>query len=294
MRAKKLEMSLFLAILVTLIGPALPGTARAEGIFPDKNLEAAVRQYVFEKKYNDQPITEDDVKTISTIVFKGKKDRKIKDLTGIEKCRALALLDLEGHEIQDVSRLAGLTRLQQLNLAGNQIQDVKPLAGLVKLQYLHLAGNQVKDIGPLAGLKAMNSLYLDGNQIQDLTAIADLEKIWSLYVSGNRIEDLAALKKLKRVSNLDLRGNQLDAKDLESLTHLTELRYLLLDENPIQTIAPLVDMARKDHEKHKRFAPFWNVYLIGCPLDEEGKKQLEELRKLGGRVVVEKKKEKAS
>src|SRR5262245_1740925 len=50
-------------------------------IFPDKNLEAVVRYYVFEKRNTDKPVTEQDVANISTIAG---KDKGIADLTGLE------------------------------------------------------------------------------------------------------------------------------------------------------------------------------------------------------------------
>ena len=87
-----------------------------QSIFPDKNLEAVVRKYVFEKRNNDEPLTEKDVENISTIQGKNKE---IKDLSGLEKCYSLALLDLEGNEISDVSALKELTNLQSVNLAGS-------------------------------------------------------------------------------------------------------------------------------------------------------------------------------
>ncbi|MEZ6108428.1 MAG: hypothetical protein R3B96_20600 [Pirellulaceae bacterium] len=38
-----------------------------QGIFPDKNLESVVRRYVFDKRYTEDPITEEDVKYLSVI-----------------------------------------------------------------------------------------------------------------------------------------------------------------------------------------------------------------------------------
>src|SRR6185436_6280316 len=60
-------------------------------IFKDKNLEAGVRKYVFEKRDTTKPLTESDVSSLSTIQADG---LGIKDLTGLEKCRSLASLDL--------------------------------------------------------------------------------------------------------------------------------------------------------------------------------------------------------
>ena len=49
--------------------------------FADKKLEEAVRRYVFEKRDNDQPITAEDVKNISTIEAKRKG---ITNLSGLD------------------------------------------------------------------------------------------------------------------------------------------------------------------------------------------------------------------
>ena len=114
----------------------VPLSALAEDLFPDKNLEAAVRKYVFSKKQTVEPLVEEDVRDLSTMVAKGKE---IRDLTGIEKCRSLALLDLADNEISDITGLKGLTNIQSLDLSKNKIADLNPLRELAKLQYLHLA-----------------------------------------------------------------------------------------------------------------------------------------------------------
>src|SRR5687767_15730969 len=128
-------------------------TEKAEvSIFPDKKLEAAVRKFVFEKRDNDKPITESDVANLSTIQGVG---LGIKDLTGLEKCRSLASLDLAKNSITNLGPLKELTSIQYLNLANNQISDVSPLAKIVALQYIELSNNQVKDISRLSGLTNM-------------------------------------------------------------------------------------------------------------------------------------------
>jgi len=51
----------------------------------------------------------------------------------------------------------------------------------------------------------------------------------------------------------------------------------------------LVTMAKKDYDEptKRRFAPFWKVYLKGNPLADAAKAQIEELKKMGGRIFVE-------
>lgn len=278
--AKLLWKNLLLPIAAVASIALTVSAAQAQGIFPDKNLEAVVRRYVFEKRNNAEPLTEKDVESISTI--EGKK-KGITNLAGLEKCRSLALLDLEGNEIADASPIKDLKFLQSLNLAGNKLKEVAALEGLTKLQYLELSRNEIADIGPLAKLTAMRSLYLAQNQIKDVKAVEGMEKLWSLYLDGNQVTDLAPLAKLKWLSSLGLAGN--GVTDIGPLTGLTEWKYLFLQNNKLADLGPLVEMAKKDREGQMRFAPFWRVYLGGNPLSDDAKtKQVEELKKLGTRV----------
>ncbi len=252
---------------------------KAESIFADKNLEAAVRRYVFEKKNNDEPIVAADVRDISTIEAKKKG---IRDLSGLEHCRSLRLLDLEGNEVKDLTPLAGLELVQSLNVASNKLKDVAPLAKLKALQYLDLSGNDITDAAPLAGLMNLTTLYLSHNAVTDLKPLKKLSKLWSLYLDGNGIKDGQPLRHLKRLSTLSLRNNRVE--DLSFLRNYTELRYLMLQSNRVQDIAVLVEAAKKDSEGNQRFAPFWRVYLSGNPLRGGGAGEIDALKELGGRV----------
>jgi Leucine-rich repeat (LRR) protein len=275
---------LSLLSLSTIVLSTFASGAQADDLFPDKQLEAVVRKYVFEKRDNNEPLNEKDVENISTI--EGKR-AGIKSLQGLEKCFSLALLDLEGNEVEDISQLKELTNLQSLNLAHNKIADIGPLSELTGLQYLHLAHNQVTDLKPLAKMTNMRSLYLSNNQIKDLSPLEPLNKIWSLYLDGNQLTDISVLSQLKDLSSLDLRGNGIS--DIGPLGGLTELRYLFLQQNKISDLSVLVEMARKDREeKHDRFALFWRIYLADNPLSEEARtKQLEALKATGSRVILE-------
>jgi Leucine-rich repeat (LRR) protein len=261
-----------------IVALAVVATGRTADLFPDKNLEAAVREQVFAKREKKEPLVEADVQNISVVRGKGKK---IKNLAGLEKCVALAELDLENNEISDITPIKDLTNIQLLDLAKNKISNIGPIAGLVNLQYIQLSDNQISDLSPLAKLANMRSLYLDRNQIKDLGPVSHLSKLWSLYVRDNQISDLRPLASLKWLERLDVRGNQV--ADLSPLAGLTEWRYLIADKNKITDLAVLIEMCKKDiaDPKNTRFAPFWNIYLHGNPLSDDAKtKQLEELKKL--------------
>jgi hypothetical protein len=88
----------------------------AQDLFPDKGLEAVVRREVFEKRYNSEPLTADDVKNISQVIGKGKG---IKSLEGLQHCKALMKLDLENNEIADLTPIKDLKLLQSIDWSGS-------------------------------------------------------------------------------------------------------------------------------------------------------------------------------
>jgi Leucine-rich repeat (LRR) protein len=273
---------------------AEPSKPPAEPVqFPDKNLEAAVRQQVIGKKDPSQPLTKDDVRYVATIEAKGKG---IRDLTGLENCVSLTSLDLSGNEIADLTPLEKLksvekpdtlevgSQIKWVDLSKNKITSLKGLDALGKLEYAQLSDNQITDLTPLGSLTRLNDLYLSNNQIKDLTPLANLKKLWTLYADGNQITDLKPVAGLTQLTSLDLKGNQIT--DISPLAALTSLRYLALDGNKIRTLAPLVSSAKKDFAGDKSFAPYLKLYVARNPLTSAAKTaQLAELKSYGVTVI---------
>src|SRR6266536_3236354 len=153
-------------ILALLQAHSRAGESSAETpVFKDKNLEKAVRKFVFAKRDNDKPVLEADVVNLSTIQGVG---MEVTDLSGLEKCVNLASLDLAKNKIKDLTPLKGLSKLQFLNLADNQVENIAPLAEDNALQYVELSNNHVNDLNPLSALTNLASLYLANNQITDI------------------------------------------------------------------------------------------------------------------------------
>ena len=261
--------------------PAFAADAPApeKSLFPDKNLEAAVRKQVFEKRDNTKPLTEADVVTISTVNGKG---MDISDLTGLEKCKALASLELAKNKIVKLDALKGLASLQYLNLADNQVADLSPLAGVMALQYLELSNNQVKDLAPLAGLTNLASLYCSNNQITSLDPLLKLPRLATLYVDGNQLTSLKGIGALSRLYSLSASGNAIT--DASPLDGLTGLYHLFLEKNKLTDLAPLLAILKKDNDGPKRFAPFINLYLAGNPLGSAAKGQIAKMKDMGAKV----------
>lgn len=292
-----LSLSLALGLTATHPGlsfvrgqePAAPAPAPAEPapapapLFPDPGLEAAVRAEVYAKRYNQEPLTADDVKNISRVIGRGKA---IKSLAGMENCPAVMLIDLANNEIQDLTPIAKLTRLQSVTLAGNQIKDIAPLKELTAIQLLDLSRNQVTDLTPLTEMKNLRTLYVAANGLESLDPIAGLTKIWSLDASENKLTKLDAVGALAWLTMLDVRENGVET--LAPLAPLKELDFLLLTGNKIADLAPLVEMCKADAAGEKRFAPYLRLYVGENPLSDQAKgEQLEAIKAAGVKIFLE-------
>jgi Leucine-rich repeat (LRR) protein len=255
-------------------------TAFAQDLFPDKALEAAVRREVFEKRYNAEPLTLDDVKSISQVVAKGKG---IKSLEGLQNCKALMKLDLEKNEIVDLGPIRDLKLLQSVDLASNQIQSLEPLTGLIAIQYLHIANNSIEDLGPLRGMVKMQSLYASGNKIKKLEPIFALKKLWTLDVAASPIEDLNGIAELRGLQTVNLKG--CNVKTIEFAKSMREVRLLILQENPEVDLTALIEACQADAKENRRFAPFLRLYVDDSLVQNASKAAwFEELKAIGVRI----------
>jgi internalin A len=256
-----------------------PPPPKPESFFKDKALEAAVRRQVYAKRENQEVLTAEDVSTVSIIEAKG---AGITDLTGLEKCKALASLTLTENKITSLAAIAGLERLQFLDVANNQVSDISPLASCTALQYVELTNNKVADVSHLGGIAALTSLYLAGNQITDISALFKLPKVWTLYLDSNKVTSLEGIGALKWLSMLSLKDNQVS--DLSPLEPLTELQFLFLDKNPVTDLTPLHRMWMKDNDSAREWAPYCQIFISACPLNEASKAMVAEMKKAGARI----------
>jgi hypothetical protein len=249
------------ALIVSLTGlwtAANLHAAPPAGPFPDKNLEAAVRDALHEEK---APLTDDKLNNLFVLETNGKD---IRSLQGLEKCKNLSLLKLSKAQVADLAPLKDLTNIQSLDLSDNKIVDVTPLAGLTKLQFLELSHNQIVNVAPLGKLVNLSALYAGHNKIADVTPLGSLVKLSSLSLPHNQVKDIAALAAVARLSTLDLNENQVE--NVVPVAKQTEISLLMLEQNKIADLGPLVPWAKADAEGQKRFAPYMRLYLKGNPL----------------------------
>ena len=88
-----------------------------EVVFPDKELEAAVRE---ELEKPEEPLTTYDLKSLT---YLNAGERNIEDLSGLQHATNLTELWLGGNQISDLSPLASLTHLTRLRLEGNPLDQ---------------------------------------------------------------------------------------------------------------------------------------------------------------------------
>ena len=224
--------------------------------FPDRNLEAAIREAV-DKPSGD--IYEADMEKLTSLCAAA---RGIVSLTGLEHATSLTHLYLDSNNISDISPLANLSRLTDLYLGWNalgdisglgnltsltslrldcnQISDISPLANLSGLTHLYLGANRVSNISRLANLTGLTLLRLDSNQIGDISPLANLSSLTELDLGGNEIGDMSPLGELASLTDLDLHSNHIG--DISATANLTGLTSLRLDSNQISDISSLANL----------------------------------------------------
>lgn len=203
--------------------------------FPDKNLEAAIRNALFiegirskDKVLADKPLDESITKSdLAKLTIMEAAGKSIISIQGLENCENLKELYLPENQISDIHNLSSLTNLTKLNLGANQIGDISPLASLSKLTLLDLYVNRIEDISPLSSLTTLTNLYLFRNQISDISPLANLNNLIEVDLYRNKICDISPLLANDGLgkgdvvrlasNNLDLREGSEDAENIQTL-----------------------------------------------------------------------------
>lgn len=184
-------------------GTFVPDEDPPVGIFPDPNLEKAVRDAL---------------------------DKPIGDIT-MEDMASLNVLEAEFSDIEDLTGLQFAVNLERLNLGYNALSELGPLEELTDLTVLLLWGNEIEDVGPLATLTSLEELALSYNdRISDIEPLQNLTQLEALRLRRNVIDDVSPLVANSdagglgdgdyvdlRDNNLDLDAGSEDREDIQSL-----------------------------------------------------------------------------
>ena len=258
------------AVQLQIIQDAYASSQQAAVVvqIPDPNLRALIAETL--SKGANAPITVEDMERLREI--DAKKDRGIKDLTGLQYATNLVELYLgwysgEGNQVSDLSPVAGLTNLRVLFLHHNPISDLSPVRGLTNLTELMLYDTLISDISPVRGLTNLTRLHFHGTEVTDLSPISGLINLKNLAFSdpdlsdispvaglinlewifswNHSISDLSALSGLTKLKEINFCGG--DISDLSPIVELPNLKRLYLAGEDISDISPIARLTGLTH-----------------------------------------------
>jgi len=220
-----------------LVGACVAGAvlwrlAVAEAVaFPDPNLEAAIRQAL------DMPegmLTRADLARLKSLEAVG---RGISDLSGLEHCTHLTLVELTNNNLSDITPLERLIMLETVWLSMNQISDITPLEHHPNVHAIALDWNAVADIRPLSTLRQLKQLNLNSNTVATLEPLRDLTHLQTIEISDNPLSDLRTLATFAELRTLNL--DDLRSPDLTAIADLRSLERLQVARSNVTDISAL-------------------------------------------------------
>lgn len=127
------------------------------------------------------------------------------------------VVDFSWNEIVTLKSLTVLTpNVKTINLNGNLLNTIEDMSPLTHLSHLSLSSNNI-------------------NEVFDLHT--KLGNVICLNLSSNKISELGAFSKLFSLEMLDLGSNLVnDIEQLQHLSGLQNMNYLVLSGNPVSTI----------------------------------------------------------
>ena len=232
-----------------------------EILFPDPALDSLIRAKI------NKPvgtILYSDVKNIDTLV----SFAVIRDLSGIQFCTNLKVLDLRGGInvsdlgllknllslqglfitdagnglISNISPLQNLTQLQSLSLSCPNLSDISPLQNLVHLQSLSIVSSKLSDISPLRNLTQLTWLQLISDGLSNLSPLQNLTQLQILDAESKTLTSstLAVLQNFTQVRDLTIRGTTIS--DFSIVKNLPQLKYLHLEKNEISDVSQFASL----------------------------------------------------
>eukprot|EP00878_Enallax_costatus_P026031 GHUV01027903.1.p1 GENE.GHUV01027903.1~~GHUV01027903.1.p1 ORF type:complete len:599 (+),score=189.93 GHUV01027903.1:562-2358(+) len=158
--------------------------------------------------------------------------------TGLRAASSLAVLNLGRNQLTDISAVAGLQSLKELDVSYNKLQALPESVGnLPRLSVLDAKNNQISGLPAALGTAtALLELKLGFNRITELSgSMGMLVNLKTLDLRNNLLQALPDTLCGLQLVLLDLTNNSLSRLP-PALGHMTSLRSLPLDGNPLKLI----------------------------------------------------------
>lgn len=165
------------------------------------------------------------------------------DLTPLESCKDLTILDLASKSADTAKQVKNLPRLTDLTLrVTEKLNELDFLSGLNELQVLSLVSRAddydlgIKDISVLSNMKNLVSLGLYSKGVSDYSPLYKLEHLTSLGLTDINAKNIGFLTNFTQLTGLvlyfDSDYSQSFDGDISSIGSLTKLTYLTLANMP--------------------------------------------------------------
>ena len=230
-------------------------------VIVDKQLQRHINKYNLNRENLDDPITQEDLLKVKSLIVVEAKSKGIKDVSGLEYMTNLENLTLEEVKLKNIKFISDLRQLKSLSITYGELEDIGPLATLEHIEFLTLRNNKISDLSPLSQMKKIKMLDLNSNYIKDIKPLFTVKSLRTLTVANNQISNagLEGVHQLKNLKTFEISNNGLsnvehingmnklielglsknELVDLTPLSKLSGLQKLNLEENYISDITPL-------------------------------------------------------
>ncbi len=196
---------------------------------PDENLEKKLRKVL--GQYTD-PITVEELENIYGELDLHGKDGSITadditDLTGLEHCINVTILNLNYHNFKNIDPLSGMIKLEKLISTWGSLENLNGLKNLPNIYSIEASHNKINDISALKGKTKIMSLYLDYNLIEDVAPLSGIPHLDYLKLSKNAITDLRPIKDID-INRVYFEGQNYE-KDFGSADHKKPPEIIVYD-----------------------------------------------------------------
>lgn len=155
----------------------------------------------------------------------------------------MIILDNNHLRVLGTDSFQKLEQVEVLRLKGNKLRSIKGSAFklLPRLMTVDLSDNDLTTVDGkgFEGLTNLQTLSLQYNKLKTLSRVLDsTPMLYQLNVAYNNLREIGKndLKTPTKIHYLDLRNNRIQKIHPQAFAHLTLLRYLFLNKNPLVTV----------------------------------------------------------
>jgi len=107
-------------------------------------------------------------------------------------------------------------------------------ANITTIQKIDLSGKDIEELEDISECVEVKKLNLSKNKLSTLQSIIDNTELTWLNASENKLTNLKGVNKLSKLNVLNLSQNSIESIEIGLLSHLNQLKALILNDNQIR------------------------------------------------------------